>query len=139
MPLVTFYTPERVCWNDDASGVTFFVVTKPETTAKWRAAPATPIEEVVNSSDVFSFKSNTDGISRVATGDELQAAFKTTDVTAVVKSILSAGTVHAKSFELEVDSQATTAMNAAANAANVATSAATTALDGMKGYLSSFW
>ncbi|KAJ2340082.1 hypothetical protein GGF43_006493, partial [Coemansia sp. RSA 2618] len=80
---------------------------------------------------------NSDGICRVATENELQAAFKTTDVSAVVKSILSAGSVKSTTFELDVDSQATTAMNAAASAANVATSAATTAIDGMKGYLSS--
>ncbi|KAJ2454492.1 hypothetical protein EV183_001493 [Coemansia sp. RSA 2336] len=139
MPLVTFKTPERVCWTDDASGLTFFVVAKTDSTAKWRAAPSTPLEEVVNSADIFSFKSNCDGFSRVATSDQLQAAFKTTDSAAVIKSILSAGAVKSKSFELEVDSQTTTAMNAATNAANVATSAATTALDGVKGYLSSFW
>ncbi|KAJ2784316.1 hypothetical protein H4R18_001202 [Coemansia javaensis] len=139
MTLMTFKTPERVCWSDDASGLTFFVVAKPDSTAKWRAAPTTPLEDVVNSTDVFSFKGPGAGICRVASSEELQAAFKTTDPAAVAKSILSVGTVKARVFELEVDSQATTAMSAATNAANVATSAATTAIDGVKGYLASFW
>ncbi|KAJ2316975.1 hypothetical protein IWW51_005486 [Coemansia sp. RSA 2702] len=138
MPLMTFKTPERVCWNDDSSGLTFFVVAKPDCTAKWRATPTMPLDEVVNSPDVFSFNSDA-GISRTATADELQAAFKTADLSAVVRSILSAGAVKCKTFELEVESQTTTAMNAASNVANVASSAATTALDGVKGYLSSFW
>ncbi|KAJ2615674.1 hypothetical protein H4S08_001120 [Coemansia sp. RSA 1365] len=139
MTLMTFKTAERVCWKDDASGLTFFVVAKPDSTAKWRAAPATPLEEIVNSPDVFSFKSDCNGISRVASAEELQAVFKTSDFPSVAKSILSAGAVKATVFELDVESQTTTAMNAAASAANVATTAATTAIGGVKGYLSSFW
>ncbi|KAJ2083533.1 hypothetical protein H4R24_000696 [Coemansia sp. RSA 988] len=139
MTLMTFKTVERVCWEDDASGLTFFVVAKPDCTAKWRAAPTTPLEEIVNSPDVFRFKPGCNGISRVASSEELQAVFKTTDLPSVAKSILSAGAVKATVFELDVESQTTTAMNAAASAANVATSAATTAIGGVKGYLSSFW
>ncbi|KAJ1733285.1 hypothetical protein LPJ61_001646 [Coemansia biformis] len=139
MTLVTFKTPERVCWDDDASGLTFFVVAKSDSTATWRAAPTTPLEDIVNSMDVFSFKRNSKGICRVASSDELQSAFKTTDLNTVAKSILSAGTVKSRSFEIEVDSQAATAMSAATNAASVATTAATTAIDGVKGYLASFW
>ncbi|KAJ2795229.1 hypothetical protein H4R20_005951 [Coemansia guatemalensis] len=139
MPLMTFKTAERVCWEDDASGLTFFVVAKPDCTAKWRAAPTTPLEEIVNSPDVFSFKPGCTGFSRVASEEDVQAVFKTTDFPSVVKSILSAGAVKATVFELDVDSQTTTAMNAAASAANVATNAATTAIGGVKGYLASFW
>ncbi|KAJ2760950.1 hypothetical protein IWQ56_005366 [Coemansia nantahalensis] len=139
MPLVVFKTPERVCWEDDASGLTFFVVAKPDTTAAWRTAPATPLADVVNSMDVFRFKRGSKAFTRVASNDELQSAFKTTDKTAVAKSILSAGTINAKEFELEVESQTSTAMNAATSAASVATTAATSAIGGVKGYLASFW
>lgn len=75
----------------------------------------------------------------MASSEELEQTFKTTDQLVVVKSILSAGTVYMKEFELDVDSQATNAMNAASSAANVASSAANNALEGVKGYLSGFW
>ncbi|KAI9503192.1 hypothetical protein GGI25_001883 [Coemansia spiralis] len=139
MPLMTFKTPERVCWDDEASGLTFFVVALPDTTAKWRETPNAPLDDIVYSHDVFRFKKETDGICRVASNEELMKSFKTNDSTSVVKSILSAGTVQCKEFELDVEAQSTTAMNAATHAANVATEAATNALEGVKGYLSSFW
>ncbi|KAJ2654694.1 Replication factor A protein 2 [Coemansia sp. RSA 1200] len=89
--------------------------------------------------DVFSFKKDGDGISHVASEEELMKSFKTKDIASVVKSILSAGQVKSQVFELEVEAQTTTAMNAASHAANVASEAATSALEGVKGYLSSFW
>ncbi|KAJ2906111.1 hypothetical protein GGI21_004082 [Coemansia aciculifera] len=139
MPLMTFKTPERVCWSDEKAGRTFFVVANTETTARWRTNPKMPLEEVIYSSDVFSFNPGMCGLIRVATDEELQTTFKTTDPTAVIKSILSAGDIHMKEFELEVDSQATTAMSAASSAATAASSVATSALGGVKGYLSGFW
>ncbi|KAJ2867907.1 hypothetical protein FB639_004905 [Coemansia asiatica] len=139
MPVMTFKTPERVCWNDDASGNTFYVVALSDTTSKWRANPKLPLEEVVYSDDILCFNKTNAGICRVASPDQLQAAFKTTDSAAIIKSILSVGQVAMKEFELEVDSQSTTAYNAASNAANVASTAATSAIEGVKGYLSSFW
>ncbi|KAJ1721531.1 hypothetical protein LPJ53_003960 [Coemansia erecta] len=139
MPLVTFKTPERICWNDEVSGSTFYVVADSDTTSKWRANPKLSLDEVVYSEDIMCFNGAGAGICRVASQEQLQAAFKTTDPSAIIKSILSAGTVLMKEFELEVDSQSTTAYNAASSAATVATSAATNALEGVKGYLSSFW
>ncbi|KAJ2559039.1 hypothetical protein EV175_000519 [Coemansia sp. RSA 1933] len=139
MPLVTFKTPERVCWDDEKAGLLFFIVAQPESTAKWRENPSVPLDDVVYSQDVFSFKKGNDGLSRIASEEELMQTFKTKDVTAVVRSILSAGEIKSKEFELEVEAQTTTAMNAATHAANVASEAATTALEGVKGYISSFW
>ncbi|KAJ2488474.1 hypothetical protein IWW37_004788 [Coemansia sp. RSA 2050] len=139
MPLMTFKTPERVCWSDEKAGRTFFVVANTDTTSKWRANPKMPLEEVVYSADVFSFKNGINGLSRVASEDELQTTFKTTDSTAVIKSILSAGDIFMKEFELEVESQTTSAMNAASSAATAASSVATSALGNVKGYLSGFW
>ncbi|KAJ1807552.1 hypothetical protein LPJ75_004776 [Coemansia sp. RSA 2598] len=134
-----FKTPERVCWNDDASGNTFYVVAMSDTTSKWRANPKLPLEEVVYSEDILCFNKTSSGICQVASPEQLEAAFKTKDSTAIIKSILSAGQVAVKEFELEVDSQTTTAYNAASSAANVASTAATSAIEGVKGYLSSFW
>ncbi|KAJ1891568.1 hypothetical protein IW146_003061 [Coemansia sp. RSA 922] len=139
MPLMTFKTPERVCWSDEKAGRTFFVVANTETTSKWRANPKTPLEDVVYSANVYSFKNGIDGFSRVASEEELQTTFKTTDPTAVIKSILSAGDIFMKEFELEVESQTTSAMNAASSAATAASSVATSALGNVKGYLSGFW
>ncbi|KAJ2466998.1 hypothetical protein GGI02_004184 [Coemansia sp. RSA 2322] len=136
---MTFKTPERVCWSDEAAGRTFFVVANTDTTAKWRANPKTPLEEVVCYNDVFSFKTGADGFSRSASDEELQATFKTSDQAAVIKSILSAGNITMKEFQLEVESQATSAMNVASSAATAASSVATSALGNVKGYLSGFW
>ncbi|KAI7833210.1 hypothetical protein BX661DRAFT_177927 [Kickxella alabastrina] len=139
MPLMTFKTPERVSWNDDASGHTFFIVVKSDTTSKWRANPKMPLDEVVYSNDILCFKGPSAGISLAPSSGLLQTAFKTTDKATIIKSILSVGTIAMSEFELDVDSQTTNAINAASSVANVASGAATNALEGMKGYLSSFW
>ncbi|KAI8319946.1 hypothetical protein GQ54DRAFT_318330 [Martensiomyces pterosporus] len=134
-----FSTPERVCWDDDATNRTFFVVARPGSTSQWRAKPKTDLDEVVHSHDVFSFRRGSGEMARVASNEDLQQAFKTTDVDSVIKSLLSAGSITAKEFELDVPSQTTNAASAASNAANVAANAAAATAGSAMSYISSFW
>ncbi|ORX70230.1 hypothetical protein DL89DRAFT_267458 [Linderina pennispora] len=132
MVLMKFTTPERVCYDDSNTDRTFFVVARPGTTSQWRTKPSTSLDDVIQYHDVFSFRRGSGEMARVASNDDLQQAFKTTDIDTVIKSVLAAGDVKCREFELDVDTQATTA-------ANAATAAASAATESISNYVSSIW
>ncbi|KAJ1961190.1 hypothetical protein GGI12_003388 [Dipsacomyces acuminosporus] len=139
MPPMKFSTPERVCWDDDTTDRIFFVVARPGSTSQWRAKPMTDLNDIIQSRDIFSFRRGSGEMACIAPSDALQQAFKTTDIDAVIKSILSAGNINAKEFELDVPSQTSNAANAASSAANLAANAASATANSAMSYISSFW